>query len=411
MKTYHNAICPGCNLLCDDVTFQVDGRQVRTDVKCDKAQAWVQMVSQTPAASPTPDFVSDQIRALAQSMTTAQMPSIAGIANLTTQSQQLAWRIADVCNSTIDLSIANSNQGNLYALQRLGKVTASIGEIAMRGDVVVLWFCDPATSHPRLLERLQVKKTKRIIVVDSVRTKTAQVADEFIQLPLDAASDFLADARQILKRSDSDGAAQDSDAAIFATALMHADYGCLIYGHPAHQTQDDPVTLSHQKLVRELNDVTRCVSIGLRDDANGVGAENVLASLSGYPTAVSQAAGFPQFQGNVFAASTLMESGTSDFLLLFAGTDLERDLKTLSGKARAHFDSMPKFIVHTGPAPKIESATLLQVGVCGFDDGGEYCRLDDVSLPLVALVESSLPRTQAALKELLRCIELSSVDA
>ena len=185
MKTYHNAICPGCNLLCDDVTFQVDGRQVRTEVKCDKAQAWVQMVSQTPAASPTPDFVSNQLRALAQSLATAQMPLIAGIANLTTQSQQLAWKIADVCNATIDVSIANSNQGSLYALQRLGKVTASIGEIAMRGDVVVLWFCDPATSHPRLLERLQAKKTKRIIVVDSVRTKTAQVADKFIQLPLE----------------------------------------------------------------------------------------------------------------------------------------------------------------------------------------------------------------------------------
>ena len=179
---------------------------------------------------------------------------------------------------------------------------------------------------------------------------------------------------------------------------MDAAYGCLIYGHPAHQTQDDPVTLSHQKLVRELNDVTRCVSIGLREDANGVGAENVLTSLSGYPTAVSQAAGYPRYQGNGYAASTLLESGTSDFLLLFAGTELERDLKTLSGKSRAHFDSMPKFIIHAGAAPEIKSATLLQVGVCGFDDGGEYCRLDDVSLPLVALVESSLPKTQAALK-------------
>ena len=262
------------------------------------------------------------------------------------------------------------------------------------------------TSHPRLLERLQTKKKKKVIVVDSVRSKTAQVADEFIQLPVEAAGDFLANARQLLKRSGNDGAAVDSSAAGVAATLKDAAYGCFIYGHPAHHTTDDPHTLSHQKLVRELNDFTRCVSLGLRDDANGVGAENVLAAFSGYPTAVSQMAGYPQFQGNVFAASTLIESGSCDFLLLFAGPELARDLKTLSDKARAHFDSMPKFIVHTVAAAEIKSATMLQVGVCGFDDGGEYCRLDDVSLPLVPLLESSLPNTQAVLEELLGRVEL-----
>jgi len=41
MNIIKNAVCPGCTLLCDDVTFQIDGQSIQSDIKCDLAQQWI----------------------------------------------------------------------------------------------------------------------------------------------------------------------------------------------------------------------------------------------------------------------------------------------------------------------------------------------------------------------------------
>ncbi len=64
-----------------------------------------------------------------------------------------AVRLADRIGATIDTSLADGNRGSMFALQRVGKVTATLGEISSRSDLVVFWFSDPVSTHPRFLER------------------------------------------------------------------------------------------------------------------------------------------------------------------------------------------------------------------------------------------------------------------
>jgi len=351
MNIIKNAVCPGCTLLCDDVTFQIDGQSIQSDIKCDMAQQWIGWANmKIDAPQQSADETTAAIKHLAACLKTSKMPAIAGLSNLTLQGQQVAWKIADAAGAALGTTIGQHSQGSLYALQRQGKVSASLGEVANRGDLLIFWFCDPAQTHPRLLERLKAKCDKTVVVVDSKKTQTAKLADHFFLVKENDAIGFLSNARRLLSNDDPDTNSKADgveDAAIKLVELAtKCAYGCFIYGHALTHTadgraDDNPLTLGHQKWVRRLNEHTRMVSIGLRTDGNGQSAENVMSAFSGYPVAVSQAKGIPEYCGDIWSVSRLLAQGQCDFLLLFAGQNLETELASLGASARANLAAIP----------------------------------------------------------------------
>ncbi len=412
MITIKNAVCPGCTLLCDDVTFHVDGHKLQSSIQCPEAQRWIEWANEqhTSGARGAVE-VEVAIGAIAAHLKRSKMPLVAGLGQLTTQGQQVAWKIADASAAAVDVSLGQQRQASLYALQRQGKVSASLGEVANRGDLLVCWFCDPAATHPRLLDRLKAAG-KTVVVIDSTKTRTAEQADHFIALKENDALEFLGHARGLLREERSastDGAGgrmEGLDGIRLSSRqlidrVVNSAYGCFIYGHVYSSTDDDPITLGHQKLVRQLNDHTRMVSIGLRDDGNSQSGENVLAAFSGYPRAVSLTKRIPEYCGNVWSAGRLLEERKCDFLLLFAGRAFEKDLAALGPAADAWFGSIPKGIIHYGALPEhLSSADTLQIAIPGDSAEGDFCRLDDVLLPLNLLRQSELPTDLQVLERL-----------
>lgn len=410
MNIIKNAVCPGCTLLCDDVTFQVDGQRIQSDIECDMAQQWIEWAnSNIDARLHSAEEVQATIVQIAASLKQSNMPLIAGLADLPLQAQQIAWKIADAIGAAIDTSIGHSPQRSLYALQRQGKVSASLGEVANRGDLLIFWFCNPAQTHPRMLEKLKASSNKTVVVIDSTKTETAQLADHFILVKQNEAIDVLCHARRLLAITDADTTSETADglrdkAIQLVDLATRCGYGCFIYGHWGTGTSDDPVTLGHQKWIRQINDHTSMVSIGLRTDGNGQSAENVMSAFSGYPVAVSQAKGIPQYCGDIWSASRLIEHRQCDFLLLFAGRNLEAQLDSLGESARANLAALPQAVIFSGPQPEsdlLKNATMLPVAVAGASGSGDFCRLDDVLLPLTALRESKLPTGEAILRAIL----------
>ena len=404
MNIIKNAVCPGCTLLCDDVTFQIDGQSIQSDIKCDMAQQWIGWANmKIDAPQQSADETTAAIKHLAACLKTSKMPAIAGLSNLTLQGQQVAWKIADAAGAALGTTIGQHSQGSLYALQRQGKVSASLGEVANRGDLLIFWFCDPAQTHPRLLERLKAKCDKTVVVVDSKKTQTAKLADHFFLVKQNDAIGFLSNARRLLSNDDPDTNSKADgveDAAIKLVELAtKCAYGCFIYGHALTHTadgraDDNPLTLGHQKWVRRLNEHTRMVSIGLRTDGNGQSAENVMSAFSGYPVAVSQAKGIPEYCGDIWSVSRLLEKQQCDFLLLFAGQNLETELASLGTDAQANLAALPKVVIFSGPRPDsalLNNSGVLQVAIPGASASGDFCRLDDVLLPMGALRDSKLP--------------------
>lgn len=394
MTIKKNFICTGCTLLCDDVDFKLIGTTISSDVDCSQAQAFIQKANQhllTPS-QPRPN-VEELAKSIADRLRSADAPLVVGLNHLTTEAQQVAWRIADVVGATIDVTLSKANRASIYALQRQGKVTATLGEIANRGDLVVFWFCDPVKTHPRLIQRLTQTPSamkKRIVLIGDAASATAEVADDVFDLSDDEAAYFIRSARTALNPGIETTAALSEDAKRLAAMAAECKYGSWIYGHTRHAAEVDDVMLASQALVRELNDLTRFVSLGLRSDQNAASGENVLAAFSGYPAAVNLAMGFPQYNGAEFAAESLLENQETDFVLLLAGFGSADEIKTLSPAARRYLSNVPKAVITSDAAGNLPAdfdyEFCLEVDLPGVNDSGEFCRADDVSLGVDALL-------------------------
>ncbi len=82
------------------------------------------------------------------------------------------------------------------ALQRVGEVTCTLGEIKNRADLIVVWRADPLESHPRLFSRYALdppgaflpggRSDRYCVVVDAIETRTVrEAADQFIAIEPD----------------------------------------------------------------------------------------------------------------------------------------------------------------------------------------------------------------------------------
>ncbi len=402
-------------MLCDDISFDATSSTPEAINACDIGQAYFQI---TPAETQThyiagePAELDDAVETAAKTLTESKAPLVCGLENLSTQSQQTAWKIADKIGATIDSSLSNHGRAGTFALQRVGKVTATIGEIANRSDLILFWFCDPVTSHPRLLERLRSSPNsdkRKIIVVDEHTTKTAKLADTFIQAPQINGPAILSGLRAEISQTKLDpflvelstGLTSEQIADLF-NLMSAAQYGCIVHGQLNPDSAFDVAAQSLYSLIRNLNDVTRFVGLKLRNDRNAQSAENVLAWSSGYPFAANHALGFPRFNWLEHSAESVLTRGECDAILLATSADLSASFSGLSKVAREHLATIPKIIL--SPIENVSSCVAFQVGVPAISESGEFCRLDDVSMSIRSLLANSTTSANSILERIMHLV-------
>jgi formylmethanofuran dehydrogenase subunit B len=388
----NSSLCPACTLLCDDIQLNANGSETRI---CTKGESYFQQAGLNLAPTSIaqhingePADLSKVLAAASRWISDSKAPLIAGLDQLTTQAQQAAWNLADRIGATIDTTLTNGNRASVFALQKVGKVTATLGEVANRSDLIVFWFCDPVKTHPRLLERMSKNKVQRkIVVVDDEQTATAKIADDFIQLDRDQAAAYLAATRSQVSAKQQNSnfvlAPENDNAKKLAAKLLAAKYGCFIFGQTEQRSQCSYTTESLHRLVRQLNNHTRFVSLKLRGDRNGQSGENVTTWSTGYPFAVNHARPYPRFNWLEHSAETVLNRSECDLAILATGLDADRPLQHLSSTATEHLGSISTIVM--GPiAPKWISgkpnSVFFQTGVLGTTTSGELCRIDNVSL-------------------------------
>jgi formylmethanofuran dehydrogenase subunit B len=270
------------------------------------------------------------------------------------------------------------------AYQAIGSSTATFGEIRDRAELAVVWRADPVVTNPRLLERLRLERATRgsrvLVVVDAQRTATAAEADAFVEL--DAADEFEAlwALRALVTRTalDRDRAAAASLDDL-ATRLLGARHVALLYG-------DDVEALALLALVRDLARERHAVTLGLRRDANGRGAEDVLAWQTGFPAAVSFAHGHPRED---LSASALLERGEVDAALVVAFDPLEQ-LPALR--------ELPLVVVDAAATATAAAARVAFAPAAdGVEAAGTVHRMDGVPVPLRAPLTTERPSVEDVL--------------
>jgi formylmethanofuran dehydrogenase subunit B len=391
--------CPFCCCACDDLQVRVEGGQITSvDGACEIALPCFLGTAERPVCrvDGKPAEIDDALRRAAELLADARYPLIFGLSRATCEAQRIAVGIAETLRGVIDIP---ASRGETGAMQSVGEVTATFGEIRNRADLIVAWGVDPLTCHPRFFERYA--PAKQLIVIDNCNTPTAELADEWIAIregsDFDAASALRGIAKglrlspqQVVKRT---GVALSVWQALF-NRLTQARHGVLLTsdGEDSVTARRTAEALAH--LVRDLNHRTRFVAISLRTAPNGLGAENVLAWRIGYSAGVDFSRGFPRFDPDVYSAEKLLSAGVADAMLIVC----DDSMSSLSAATKQRFMAIPTIALDWRQTPTMATARVaIPLATIGVESGGTIFRGDGVPLALRPAIKTALPADHEAL--------------
>jgi formylmethanofuran dehydrogenase subunit B len=409
-RVIHDFVCTACGCTCDDLAVTVRDQQITAfEPPCPLAAQF--LLAERPAA-PTDDE-SAKVQQAAGLLRAARAPLIMGIERASVEAQRLAVAIADRLGAylvpTDDRGVSRSH----VAAQTLGAVTATLGEVAQRSDLIVYWQCDPATTHPRHIERFASRAGQRRIVVDSWPSPSAALADEYVLIPADSGVACLATLRAVVRGvALGANAVEEQTGNLLATwqslaeQLCAAKYAAVFY--VAANAADESTTQAIQLLARDLHRHARAIAPPLGAAWNAVGAAQVLAWQTGFPGAVSFARGYPQELPGTGSAAALLSRREVDVALVVAADPLAH----LPAAAAAHLQSIPTIVLDDHDTATTAAATIaIRTSSFGIESTGTTFRSDGVALPLRPALVPTTPDLAAVLDALAAAIGARTPDS
>ena len=354
-----NVTCKFCGCLCDDITVEIDHQRILKAKKaCPNGRGM--FLHYDPAfRKPWLDGREvewDQaVSAAADILTEADNPLIYGLSSTSTEAQRKAVELADRLGATIDSTSSVCHFPTTLAVQAVGEATCTLGEVKDRADLVIFWGCNPLVSHIRHFTRYSVKakgmltphgrKDRTVVVLDVRQTETARAADLFLQIQPGTDYEVLASLRAIIKGRDPEYDAGGLDPAQLrelARMMTNCRYGVVFYGMGLTMTEGRGYNVAELfTLGAELNGYNRFSVMPMRGHGNVAGADQVITWLSGYPTAVSFARGYPQYGPGEFTTVDILARGEADAALIVASDPLAH----LPRKAAQHLGRIPMILM------------------------------------------------------------------
>lgn len=446
-------VCTACGCLCDDLTLTVEGRRItRVEPPCPIAAAFFLKERSTPPAALIAGQSATVEAALARAaeiLQAANAPLLFGLQHATVDTQRAAVALADRLGATIDPTDAHGRSQNHAAIQTLGAVTATLGEVAGRSDLIIYWNCDPATTHPRHIERIarhpyttpgEHPTKRRVIVVAPSRNATSKLVDE--SLTLRAGSDLAAIATmrailaaptpQEIKIDDEANVERHTGASIaqwayLAQRLKHARYAAIFYEKgdrlsdpqqpkskltpkseclsPFSPAGPDAVAQSITELVRDHHRHTRAVALPLGEPGNAPGAAQVLTWQTGFPAAVNFAAGYPQSLPGESTAAAILDRRETDAAIIIGADPLNPKTSALPAGAQDHLQQIPTIVLDDQATETAQHAAVaIFTPTFGIETAGSLFRSDNIVLPLHAAVPPNRPAAEELLQRLLKLL-------
>ena len=373
-----DATCTACGCLCDDLTVTVrSGRIVGAENACETGLRWLLAEhSRTGLAIASvegrPVDRDAAVERAAVILSRARSPVVLGLSQTGTESVAAALAIADRIGAVVQVNGGGDSLGRLLAVQRVGRVSATLGEVKNRADVVVFWGVDPVVTHPRHWERYSVEPRGRfvpegragrtVVVIDAERTASAQGADVFVRVSADVQFDTLWALRARLKGVALDPARVEQATGLemwrlddLLVRLKSARYGAFFFGAPLGEARGGAANVEAAlAFVRDLNAHTRFVAVTVGGPGNATGAEAVLTWQSGCSGGVDFARGYPRSCGAESSPVVMLERGEADAALIVS----EDGDAFLSDAGRAQLARIPRVVIAPGATATPQGATV-----------------------------------------------------
>lgn len=410
--------CTACGCTCDDLRLTPQDLAVglTEHACCALGAEWFAQPTSARAAAeidgiPVP--LQEAIAHARQLLQAARHPLVAGLQFTTSEAQRAAVALADQLGAVIDWTASPADASSTLALQTAGGVTATLGEVAQRADMLVVWGSDLATTHPRHFERYSLEPTspwlprgradRKLVVIDDHPTATMELADVAICISKERHYEALSvvcglvagirlDPQQVLTATGLDLAQWQQ----LALQMQQAKYGAVIAGKALATGEGEPLVALTQ-LMATLTATTRWVALGEGSPGNPAGAANVLAWQTGSPLGVSFAHGHPTYGPDEWTTAAVLARGETDAVLI-VGDDL---MATLPTEAAERLAKLPTITLDWRDTPTTTAAKVaIRVARPGVEAAGTTYRTDGIAVPLRAVRSTDLPTTEAVLRML-----------
>ena len=301
-----DVVCPFCGCLCDDLEVTVeDGHVTGLKNGCAVSRAKFLNHGKHRVASATAHNekknIQEAVDAAVKILSNSKRPLIYGLSSTECGAISKAIEIAEVTGGVVDNTASVCHGPTILALQQVGESKASLGEVMNRADFVVFWGANPTEAHLRHITRYSVmpkgmyvegRKARKVVVVDVRKTRTARMADKFIQVQPNGDYEVLQTMRALVRGEEIE---VDEVAGIpidalkeLVTEMSEAKFGAVFFGLGLTQTEGRHMNIDAAVgLVSELNRKTKFVLTPMRGHYNVAGANTVSTWQPCSPRALS----------------------------------------------------------------------------------------------------------------------------
>jgi formylmethanofuran dehydrogenase subunit B len=403
--------------------------------------------------------LKEAIRRAAEILAEANYPVLYGWSNTSCEAISVGLELAEEVGGVIDNTSVVCHGPSILSIQDVGIPSCTLGQIRHRADLIVYWGSNPWSAHPRHIERytafsegrfeksawrsyvtkikaligrkkiqsavkrLILKKPptfpsqieskpissiaregRKLIVIDVRRTKSAEMADYFVQVEPGKDYELLQAFRALIRDQELE---VDRVAGVpveyleeVADAMVNCDFGALFFGlgltMSGAKLRNIDAALS---LVRDLNMRTKFIIMPMRGHFNVTGANTVFTWQTGYPYAVDFSLGYPRYNPGETSVVDVLLRGESDAALVVASDPVSN----FPRKAAEHLVKNPLVVIDPHMNVTAQMAdVLIPSAFVGIEAEGTAYRMDHVPIPLKKVVNP--PRGILPDEEILRRI-------
>lgn len=409
-KVWDNVPSPFCGIASDDLKIEVSGSSVRVLANGDAVTipGFEQPVTDTaPRIAGKPASLDEAVRRAAAILKDARLPVFSGFGT-DVNDTRAALALIDKACGVFDQARAGGGVRNLLVLADSGWIATTLAEVKNRVEVLLVFGSDVEAAFPRFFERFVWNKEtlfgqdpakREVICLGRAPTGDAAVSPDGRRpqviecapqhLP-ELAAALSALARGASLQAESVGGVPVEVLQGVVDRLKRSSYSVVTW--VAGQLDFPHADLTVQQVcqtVTALNKETRAAVLPLGGQDGDRTASQVCAWLTGYPTRVSFARGFPEYDPYLNDAARLLQEGEADALVWVSSLSVApppaAEVPTVViGRSGMQFDKEPE--------------VFIPVGVPGIDHAGHMYRCDNVvAMPLYPLRDCGLTSAGAVL--------------
>lgn len=403
--------------------------------------------------------VKEAIGRAAEILAESNYPILYGWSSTSCEAMRVGVELAEEVGGVVDNTSTVCHGPSLLSIQDVGIPSCTLGQIRHRADLVIYWGCNPFSAHPRHIERYTTfaegrfeksewlgyvsklkastakkkvesavrrellrekpsilshvskeppptisREGRKLIVVDVRRTKTAEIADYFIQVEPNKDYELLQAFRALIRDQELE---VDEVAGVpvehleeVADIMIGCDFGALFFGMGLTMSKGKLRNVDAAlSLIRDLNMRTKFVIMPMRGHFNVAGTNTVITWQTGYPYAVDFSLGYPRYNPGETSVVDILLRKDSDAALVVASDPVS----AFPRQAVEHLVKNPLIAITPHMDATAQMADIvIPPAFVGIEADGTAYRMDHVPIPLKKVVEH--PRGVLPDEEILRRI-------